>query len=57
VRRGRPVNLTDFGTQTVQTRVYHVLPDETPALDIARLLAEAEAEVGQTEPREEAWVL
>ncbi|MBX6721952.1 MAG: 4Fe-4S binding protein [Dactylosporangium sp.] len=57
-REGRPVNLTSFGGQTVQTKVYHVLPVETPRLDVTALLAEAEASVaGTTEAREEAWVV
>jgi Fe-S-cluster-containing dehydrogenase component len=58
-REGRPVNLTTFGSQTVQTRVYHVLPDDTARLDVAMLLAEAEADVkaATSGAREEAWVL
>jgi Fe-S-cluster-containing dehydrogenase component len=58
-REGRPVNLTTFGSQAVQTRVYHVLPDDTPRLDVAMLLAEAETDVvaATSGAREEAWVL
>jgi Fe-S-cluster-containing dehydrogenase component len=57
-RRGRAVNRTIFGAQAVRTRVYHVLPEEMPALDLVALLDEARAETGQTgAAREEAWVL
>jgi len=58
-REGRAVNLTAFGQQTVRTRVYHVLPDETPRLDVTALLAEAEATLRTVGTREgeEAWVL
>ena len=57
-RQGRAVNVTSFGTQSVRTRVYHVVGVETPRLDIAGLLQEARAEVGAPErPRQEAWVL
>src|SRR5690606_13286038 len=58
-REGRPVNVTNFGSQQVQTRVYHVLPDDTARLDVNMLLAEAEADVAAATSgaREEAWVL
>ncbi|MCC6173901.1 MAG: 4Fe-4S binding protein [Chloroflexi bacterium] len=57
-RQGRAINVTGFGTQTVRTRVYHVMANETPDFDVARLLREARAEAGQPEsPRAEAWVL
>jgi len=60
-REGHSVNLTAFGTQTVRTRVYHVLPEETPRLDLVALLDEARAAVGRADradsTREEAWVL
>ena len=57
-RRGRAVNRAGFGSQTVRTRVYHVLPPETASFDLAALLAEAAQEVGRpTGPSEEAWVL
>jgi Fe-S-cluster-containing dehydrogenase component len=56
-RRGRPVNHTVFGDQAVRTRVYHVLPETHPTLDVVRLLDEARAERGREQPREEAWVL
>jgi Fe-S-cluster-containing dehydrogenase component len=57
-REGRAVNVTAFVRQQVQTKVYHVLPDETPRLDVTLLIAEAEAQLalaGTT--NEEAWVL
>jgi len=53
-RQGEPVPETRFGEQSVQTRVYHVLPEGTPRLDLAALLQEAAA---GREVREEAWVL
>jgi Fe-S-cluster-containing dehydrogenase component len=57
-RRGRPVNVTGFGTQEVRTRVYHVVAGDAPRLDVAGLLREAREEVGQpARRREEAWVL
>lgn len=58
-REGRPVNITNFGNQSVQTRVYHVMPDDTARLDVAMLLAEAEADVAAATSgaNEEAWVL
>ncbi len=58
-REGRPVNITNFGNQTVQTRVYHVMPDDSPRLDVAMLLAQAEADVAAATSgaNEEAWVL
>jgi Fe-S-cluster-containing dehydrogenase component len=58
-RQGRPVNLTSFGNQTVQTKVYHVMPEETARLDVSLLLAEAEADLQRAASgaREEAWVL
>lgn len=57
-RQGRPVNLTNFGTQSVQTRCYHVLPEETPRLDVTLSLAEAESAAALTGAgEEEPWVL
>src|SRR5690242_9386181 len=57
-REGRAVNLTTFGEETVRTRVYHVLPNAAPRLDVTLLLAEAEADLKGARPaREEAWVL
>jgi hypothetical protein len=55
-REGQPINVTGYGSQSVRTRVYWVLPEETQRLNIADLLQEARAEVGG-EPQEEAWVL
>jgi Fe-S-cluster-containing dehydrogenase component len=54
-RQGRPVNVTSFGAQSVRTKVYHVLPTDTPRLDVSLLLAEAEAAFPAE--RAEAWVL
>lgn len=57
-REGRAVNVTGFGHQDVRTKVYHVLPQETERLDVAMLLAEAEAASFSADgKREEAWVL
>ena len=57
-REGHAVNLTNFGTQSVKTKVYHVLPDEETRLDVTMLLAEADASVATlSQEREEAWVL
>jgi len=58
-REGRAVNVTTFGNQRVQTKVYHVLPDDTARLDVRVLLAGAEAEVSRltSGAGEEAWVL
>lgn len=57
-RPGRPVNHTVFGNQVIRTKVYHVLPEELPHLDITALLDEARAEVGRlAAAREEAWIL
>lgn len=57
-REGHAVNFTAFGDQTVRTRVYHVLPQETPRLDIASLLDRRDASLAEPERvSEEAWVL
>jgi Fe-S-cluster-containing dehydrogenase component len=57
-RQGNPVNVTGFGAQTVETRVYHVMPPSVERLDVTALLAEAEAEFAAvTTAREEAWTL
>ena len=57
-REGHAVNFTSFGEQTVRTRVYQVLPEETPRLDISSLLDRRDASGTQTERvSEEAWVL
>lgn len=57
-RRGRPVRRTLFGEQEVRTRVYQVLPEDQPRLDVVRLLDAAWKDLGSPgrEP-EEAWVL
>lgn len=57
-RQGHPLNVTGFGEQAVQTRVYQVVPELVQWLDITGLLDEAAREVhGVTRAREEAWVL
>ena len=57
-REGRAVNVTAFGHQEVRTKVYHVMPDETPRLDVSLLIAEAEAQLAAVATaNEEAWVL
>lgn len=57
-RQGLPVNITAFGDQEVRTKVYHVLPQEMPRLDVVALLEEARAETGEAAgERTEAWVL
>jgi Fe-S-cluster-containing dehydrogenase component len=61
-RQGNAVNLTSFGAQQVRTKVYHVLPDEIPRLDITALLAEADASLDASlgippKPEQEPWVL
>jgi len=48
-RKGRPVRHTVFGAQEVRTRVYHVLPEDEPRLDLIALLREAQASVGGAE--------
>ncbi len=54
-RRGHAVRRTGFGEEEVRTRVFHVLPEPVPALDVAALLAEAREELGRPD-REEAWL-
>ncbi|HUE75737.1 MAG TPA: 4Fe-4S dicluster domain-containing protein [Chloroflexota bacterium] len=57
-RRGRPVNRTTFGTQEIRTKVYHVLSEDRPRLDVVELLEEARASVDLPDQEyEEAWVL
>ena len=57
-RNGRPVNVTSFGSQDVRTRVYQVVADDVPRVDVAALLREAREQAGKLEHRrEEAWVL
>lgn len=54
-REGYAVNQTTFGEQTVRTRVYHVVAEERPALDVTRLLDEADQR--RFAEQTEAWVL
>ncbi|GCE50925.1 Fe-S-cluster-containing dehydrogenase component [Thermosporothrix hazakensis] len=57
-RVGNVVNVTDFGTQAVRTRVQWVLPAETPELDITALLDQYGSEMqAEAKEEEEAWVL
>jgi Fe-S-cluster-containing dehydrogenase component len=57
-REGNAVNITNFGTQQVRTKVYHVLPDGTARLNVGALMAEdALAARATTGSEEEAWVL
>lgn len=56
-RQGRAVNPTVFGEQGVRTKVYHVLPEDQPTLDLRLLLRGSEAEITGSREREEAWVL
>ena len=57
-REGNAVNITNFGTQQVRTKVYHVLPDGTARLNVGALMAEDElAARATTGSEEEAWVL
>ncbi|HEY7801663.1 MAG TPA: 4Fe-4S dicluster domain-containing protein [Dehalococcoidia bacterium] len=56
-RTGRPIDVTGFGTQDVQTRNYFVLPERVDKLDVLALLREVGAPAEATAVREEAWVL
>jgi len=57
-RRGVAVRRTGFGDQEVRTRVFHVVADGVPRLDVSALLDEARREgAGEAPAREEAWVL
>lgn len=53
-RQGRAVNETSFGAQKVQTRVFHVMPEETPRLDVLTLLSGSGVAAKE---RKEPWVL
>lgn len=55
-RNGAAVRQTDFGTQTVRTRVYHVLPPEESRLQVG-VDAEGAARSGEAFHEEEPWVL
>lgn len=57
-RKGRAVNETVFGAQSIRTRVYHVLPDDTDKLDVVSLLDQAKLELGRAgQASQEAWIL
>jgi hypothetical protein len=51
------VRHTAFGAQDVSTRVYHVLPEQTPKFDVLALLREVGVSEGHRESKKEAWVL
>ena len=53
-RRREPVSWTQFGEQSVHTRVFHVMTDDSEKLDVLALLRDA---AGDRPVREEAWVL
>jgi Fe-S-cluster-containing dehydrogenase component len=53
-RKGHPVRHTVFGAQEVRTRVYHVLPEGQPKLDLVALLEEAREEVARIGEAQEA---
>jgi len=50
------VRQTDFGTQTVRTRVYHVLPAEDSRLQVQTDSGGA-VRAGEVSQEEEPWVL
>ena len=57
-REGKAVNVTSFGTQSVRTKVYHVLPEEVDRFDVRALLDSSTADLALTTAAgEEAWVL
>ena len=57
-REGRAVEVTSFGSQSVRTKNYHVVPADEPRLDVTLLLMEADGRIVQTGGAdEEAWVL
>jgi Fe-S-cluster-containing dehydrogenase component len=57
-RRGHAVREAQFGPQEIRTRVFHVVPEGVDRLDVARLVAEARAELGRKGAApEEPWVL
>jgi Fe-S-cluster-containing dehydrogenase component len=57
-RRGQPLRDFGFGAQEVQTRVYFVMPEEIDRVDVAGMLREIAAELGDGAGHtEEAWIL
>lgn len=55
-RNGAAVRQTDFGTQTVRTRVYHVLPADDSSLQVATN-TDGAVRAGEISQEEEPWVL
>lgn len=55
-RNGAAVRQTDFGTQTVRTRVYHVLPAEDSRLQV-QTDSDGAVRAGEVSQEEEPWVL
>jgi len=55
-RKGAAVRQTDFGTQTVRTRVYHVLPAEDSRLQV-QTDSDGAVRAGEVSQEEEPWVL
>ncbi len=55
-RRGNPIRLTQFGTQEVRTRVFHVITEREDRLRV-RAGAEGAAHSGEAAQEEELWVL
>jgi Fe-S-cluster-containing dehydrogenase component len=55
-RNGAAVRQTDFGTQTVRTRVYHVLPGGDSRLEVARD-TDGAVRSGEGSQEEEPWIL
>jgi len=56
-RRGQAVNDTQFGEQSVQTRMYHVLPEDNDRLDITALLDGVDHRGDAPREDEEPWIL
>jgi len=55
-RNGAAVRQTDFGTQTVRTRVYHVLPAADSRLQV-QTDSDGAIRAGEVSQEEEPWVL
>jgi Fe-S-cluster-containing dehydrogenase component len=57
-RRGHPVREFGFGAQEVQTRVFFVMPEEIERVDVAGMLQQIAAELGEGAAQtEEAWIV
>jgi Fe-S-cluster-containing dehydrogenase component len=55
-RKGNAIRQTQFGTQDVRTRVYHVMPNRISSLEVSGLAA-SELVVGAIQEEEEPWIL